>query len=116
MIRRLLLEGISQTQNGLFSERRTDHLQPDRQTRDRKPTRHRNGGEAGQVDGDGENVGEVHSQGVVGLFPDLEGCRWRGRGYEHVDAAESLLEILPNQRPYLLCLAIVCIVVSSAER
>src|SRR5262245_5359992 len=111
MVRRLLLEGIGQAQNGLFIERLADQLQTDRQARSGEPTRHRERRDASQIDRNGEDIGEVHLQGIVGLFPDLEGWRRRRWGNEDVDTAESLVEIPSDQRPYLLGLAIVCVVV-----
>src|SRR5262245_39107452 len=116
MVRRPLLDGIGQAQNGLFIEWLADQLQADGQASGGEPTRPGGRREAGQGEGNSENIGKEPREGGGGLFPDLEGRRRRRRGNEDVDATESLLEIPPDQCPYLLCLAIVCVVVPGAER
>src|SRR5262247_2460819 len=115
MIRRLLLEGIGHAQDSFLIEWLADDLQTDRQPRRVKPARNGDPRDAGEVDGNGKDVGEIHLQGIVDLFPNLEGRCRRNWSDEHIDTSESLLKIPPDQRPDLLRLSIIGLIVASAK-
>src|SRR6266567_9203971 len=70
---------------------------------------------AGQVGGDGENVGEIHLQWVSDAFAYLECCYGRRRRDQCVDRLKNADEIPPNQFADFLRAKIIRIVITGAQ-
>ena len=70
-IRRQLIL-MRNVQHSRLGEIVADDLQPDRQLIG-KAGRHAHAGQAGEVDGDGIDVFQVHGDRIVGFFTGLEG-------------------------------------------
>src|SRR5574341_208146 len=103
-------------QNRGFRERLTDHLEADRQAVRRKPARQRHRGHTRQVDGNREDIREVHLQRVLRLFADSERGRGRGRRDDHVHPLEGSIEVSLDQRAHALRLGIVRFIVTRGQR
>src|SRR3990170_9051013 len=73
-----LLVSVGHLEDGRLVEGLPDELKSDRQPSLCEPTRDRHAGQARQVDGDREDVREVHLERVLGLLPNLERGRRRG--------------------------------------
>ena len=73
-------------------------------------------GIAGDIDGDREQVVEVHRERIAELRAEREGDRRRGRREQQVVLREGGLELRADQRPHLLRLAVVGVVVARGER
>ncbi len=100
----------------VVGQHRRHDLQADRQVVLRgQAARHRQGGVAGQVGRDRGQVGQVHGHRVVGPLTDLERGGRRGRRDQHVGLAERRLEVAGDQRPDLLGLAVVGVVVPAGQ-
>src|SRR5664280_933291 len=99
-----------------FLEMFCENLQPDRQACFGVSTRHRNARNAHQVGRYRIDVCQVHSQWIVSLFSELESRSRRGRRNDRVNLREGFVEILSQQGPDLLCLQIVGIVITCAQR
>src|SRR5207249_11423724 len=82
----------------------------------RKPAGDREPGQAGHVGRDGEQVAGVHGQRIGRLGAERKGDGGRGRAHEQVVAAEQLLVLATDQRPHLLGLPVVGLVVPGRER
>ena len=80
-----------------------------------KPHGHREPGDAREVGGHREDVGQVHLQRVVGLLAQPEGGRGRGRRRDHVARREGGLEIAPDQGADLLGAQVVGVVVARGQ-
>ena len=62
----------AELQNGLFIKRATDDLQAQGQALGRKAGRHRNRRKARHVCGNGQNVVEIHRDGIITLLANAE--------------------------------------------
>src|SRR3990170_282387 len=107
-----LLIGVRHFEDGGLIERLADELESDRQPGLGEPAGDGDAREARQVDRDREDVREVHLERVLGLLPELERRRRLGGGGDHLTPFEGLLEVPPDQRPNLLRLEIVGVVVA----
>src|SRR5690349_2563756 len=67
-----------------------------------------------QAAGDGENIGEVHSDRVVYLLAQLECRERRYRSHNCIDLCKSIRKIARNQSAHLLCLQIIRIIIPMA--
>ena len=68
----------------------------------------------GQIDGDGENVGEVHPQRVVAPVAHLEGGLGRGGADDGIHLLKGAGKVLPDQRADFLRAQVVGVVVAAA--
>src|SRR5258708_144931 len=87
-------------------------LQTDRQTAPIEAAGNRDGGRAGQVAGDGEDVVQIHLYRVVGLGADLERGRGRRRAYGDGAFSVRALAVVGDQPADLLRLQVVRVVVA----
>jgi hypothetical protein len=106
------LDGGGHPVQPIIGERRRHHLEPDRHpVFVGKTARNRDGRVAREVGRDRAQVGEVHRHRIAGALAETEGGGRRHRGDQHVDLAERRLEVLNDERPHLLRLAVVGVVV-----
>lgn len=73
------------------------------------------GGEAGEVGGDGEDVFKIGLQRVANEFTEFVGGGGRGGGDDDVDFFESLGEVIADEGASFLGLEVVGVVVAGAE-
>ena len=114
MAGRLLVRG-ARPEKGRLVERAAEELQADGQTPG-EAAGERQAGEAGQVRGHGEDVGQVHLQRVAGLLAEAEGRAGRRRRGDSVAGLERGLEVAPDERAHLLGAEVVGVVVARRER
>src|SRR5260370_32705309 len=93
-----------------------EYLQRDGKSGRAEPAGNAHLWQTGEVTGQGKNVHEIHRQGMVELLAQLEGGDRRSGRENRVDVLECLEEILPNQRPDLLSLEVVRVIVAGRER
>src|SRR5688572_29256463 len=91
-----LLQGVGDAKDGLLGEGAADDLHADGEAI-HEAGGDADAGEAGDIDGDGADVAEVHLQGVIDLLSDLEGHGRRGWGDKGIDAPEGLVELATDE-------------------
>ena len=116
MPRRRLLVGVGDAQQAGLVERPAGQLQADRQAIRREPARHADRRQAGQVGADREHVGQIHLQRIVGALAEPERRRRtrRHRDRVHVGGERDVV-VAADQRPHLLRLQVVGLVVARAQ-
>ena len=107
---------MSELQNRLLAEGFAQQLEADWQFRIfRETAGQAQAADARQIAGDGENVREIHLQGVVGFFPQFK-CRGRGsRRDDGIDFLECFQKVPANQCADFLGAQIVGVMVSAAQ-
>src|SRR5438445_13825803 len=93
---------VGQPEHGRLIEVTRQYLQSDRQTRGGRSTRNAHTWDASQVAGDRKNVGQVHLDGVVHLFAELERRKGRDRTHDYIHLLEGLSVIAGDERSNLL--------------
>ena len=73
------------------------------------------GGESGEVGGDGEDVFEIGLEGVADEFSEFVGGGGRGGGDDDVDFFEGFGEVVADEGAGFLGLEVVGVVVAGAE-
>ena len=74
-----------------------------------------NAGDAGEVGGEGENVGEVFVERIVGKAADLPCRAGSDRREDGIDLLERVLEIAADERADFLGAAVIRVVVTGRE-
>ena len=110
-----LFVGVRHLQNLLFAELRPDQLESDREVRLREAAGEGDPARAGEVYGNGEDIGQIHFQRILRPLAELEGRLWAGGREQEIATLERLFKILPNQAPHLLSFAVISIGVAGAE-
>ena len=114
MVVRVLLEGEGRPQQGCFPKGSAQELEADRQMA-RKTAGYRHGRNAGEVDGNGAHVLQIHGQRIAGFFAQPEGrCRCR-RCNQDVHFCEGIVEILLDQGSHLESLEVVGVIVPRTQ-
>src|SRR5204863_9863592 len=78
-------------------------------------TRHADSANTGEIRGAGEDIREIHLQGIVRAFAQFESWDRRSRRNQRVDFLERLCKILPDQLAHLLRAQIISIVITGAQ-
>lgn len=111
-----LLVGVGDAEEGGFPERFSEQLKTDGKLGiGRETTGQAEPGNPRQIAGDGEDVAEVHLEGVLSLLPDLEGGGGGGGRDDGIDALEGVEEVLSDQGSHLLRAEVIGVVVTAAE-
>src|SRR5882724_9076933 len=111
-----LFEGVGELEDAGFAERGAEDLEADGEVfLGRFAAGDGDAGDTGEGAGDGVDVGEVHLEGVVGLFAEFEGGDGGGRRDDGVDLGESVAEILGDEGADLLAFEVVGVVVAGGE-
>ena len=109
------LERAGRREHPLVLEERRDELRADRQAL-APPDRQAQRRQPGQADGADEDVRQVHRHRIRGLLAGPERRGRRGRREQEIDAAgEGAPEVVGDQRPDLLRLPVVGVVVAGAQ-
>src|SRR5262249_57601745 len=96
-----LLDDVRGGEQRRLVEEPAQELASERQPRPREARGERQPGNAREVRGDGEDVGQVHLQRLADLLAELEGRRGDGRHREQIALADRLLEVPADERPCL---------------
>ena len=100
---------VGHLQQAWLLEHASDQLQTDRQPLGIKAAGQADRRQASHVGGNGEQVGQVHGQGVLGVGAEGEGRGRRGGGEQHIHALEGRIKIAADQGAHLLGLLVVSI-------
>ena len=93
----------------------TDDLQADGHPAGVPAAGQGDGRHAGEVDGHGVDIRQVHLQGIADLLADAEGGGGRGGRHQEIDLFEGLVEIALDERPHALGLVVVGVIIAGAE-
>ena len=96
----------------VLTERRRQHLHADGQPALAGSVGNGHSGVAGEVRGDGADVGEVHRERIGRLRAELERNRGRRGRQQHVEVLVRAREVADDQRAHALRLAVVRVVVA----
>src|SRR5882724_13201618 len=111
-----LFEGVGELEDAGFAERGAEDLEADGEVfNGRFAAGDGDAGDTGEGAGDGVDVGEVHLEGVVGLFTEFKGGDGRSGRDDGVDLGEGIAEILSDERADFLALEVVGVVVAGGE-
>ena len=96
-----------------------DELESDRQFALRELARWLHGDgdgrQAGELHRNGENIGEIHRERIIGLLADLECRGWRDGREQDIDVFECLVEVAGDERADPLGFIVIRIVITGGE-
>lgn len=116
MVLLALLIRVGRADQRFLRERLADDLQADGQALAALAARDGDARQAGEVQGDGADVLQVHLQRVCNHLADLEGRRRGRRGHDDIDRLEGFRVVLLDERADLECLEVVGVVVAGGKR
>ena len=102
-------------QQQLFLQHAGDQLDADRQSLLVKAAGHTDRRQAGHIGWNGEQVGQVHGQGILTVGPEAEGGAGGGGRQQHIHAGEGPLKIAADQAAHLLGLLVISIHIARRE-
>ena len=109
------LVGVAYPEKQVFLEVWTHELHPDRQSLRIETDREGQPRYTRQVGGQGEDIFQVHCQGIIGMVAELEGGGRRNWGGDYIHLFEGLFKIALDQCPHLLGFTVICVVVTGRE-
>ena len=95
-----------------FGEVVADKLYADGQSAAAETCGQGQGGQSGQVHGDGVDVGKVHLHGIVDVAAEFGGGGGRSRGEDEITLREGRLKIVGNEATQFLGFQVIGIVVT----
>ena len=95
-----------------FGEVVADKLHADGQSAAAETCGQGQGGQSGQIHGDGVDVGKVHLHGIVDVATEFRGGGGRSRGEDEITLSEGRLKIVGNEAAQFLGFQVIGIVVA----